>query len=91
MIEAAGEHYPINGGKAERYHGLATADVDGPNAKVVISVVKGTPYDFPLRFTMVERHPLGSQAFVPLVPRPYLVVVCHDHGGRPGEPHASIR
>jgi ureidoglycolate lyase len=90
VIEAAGEHYPINGGKAERYHALATADAYGPNARVVISIVKGTPYDFPLRLAMVERHPLGSQAFVPLSPRPYLVVVCHDHDGRPGEPHAFV-
>src|SRR5262249_24955623 len=90
VIEAAGEHYPINSGKAERYHALATAEARGPYAKVVISIVKGTAYDFPLRLTMVERHPLGSQAFVPLSPRPYLVVVCHDHDGRPGEPHAFV-
>jgi ureidoglycolate lyase len=39
---------------------------------------------------MVERHPLGSQAFVPLSPRPFLVVVCHDENGTPGKPHAFI-
>jgi ureidoglycolate lyase len=90
VIEAAGEHYPINAGKAERFHALATADARGPNGKVVISIVKGTPYEFPLSLTMVERHPLGSQAFVPLSPRPYLVVVCHDMDGRPAEPHAFV-
>ena len=34
--------------------------------------------NFPLKLTMVERHPFGSQAFIPLQPRPFLVVVCHD-------------
>jgi ureidoglycolate lyase len=90
VIEASGEHYPINSGKAERFHALATADARGPNGKVAISIVKGTPYEFPLSMNMVERHPLGSQAFVPLSPRPYLVVVCHDVGGRSGEPHAFV-
>ena len=85
VIDTGGDnHYPINGGKAERYHDLATAEAQGPNARVLISIVKGTPYDFPLTLTMVERHPFGSQAFMPLSPRPFLVVVCHDGDGRPG-------
>jgi ureidoglycolate lyase len=83
-------HHPINGGKAERYHALATAEAAGPNARVLISIVKGSPYEFPLRLAMVERHPLGSQAFVPLSPRPFLVVVCRDEDGRPGEPQAFL-
>lgn len=83
-------HFPINGGKAERYHALATAEAQGPNARVLISIVKGTPYEFPLVLTMVERHPLGSQAFMPLSPRPFVVIVAHDDRGRPGEPHAFI-
>ena len=52
------------GHRAER----ARADLD----------VRGTPYELPLKLTMVERHPFGSQAFIPLSPRPFLVVVCHD-------------
>ena len=68
-------HYPINAGKCERYHALAEADATGPNARVIVSVFKATPYAFPLKLTMVERHPLGSQAFMPLSPRPFLVVV----------------
>ena len=83
-------HYPINGGKAERFHALAAAEAEGPNARVLISIVRGTPYEFPLELTMVERHPLGSQAFVPLSPRPFLVVVCHDGPDGPGAPHAFL-
>ena len=79
VIDAGGDlHYPINGGKTERYHALAKPEAIGPNGHLLISLAKATPYDFPLKLTMVERHPLGSQAFIPLSPRPFLVVVCHD-------------
>jgi ureidoglycolate lyase len=91
VIEIGGDnHYPINGGKAERFHALARADAQGPGGHVLISTVRGTPYAFPLKLKMVERHPFGSQAFIPLDPRPFLVVVCHDEDGRPGTPHAFL-
>jgi ureidoglycolate lyase len=91
VIEIGGDdHFPINGGKAERFHALAAADAAGHNARVLISTVRGTPYEFPLKLAMVERHPLGSQAFIPLDRRPFLVVVCHDEDGRPGMPHAFL-
>ncbi len=83
-------HYPINQGKCERYHDLARVEVEGPNARVLISIFKGTPYEFPLKLAMVERHPLGSQAFMPLSPAPFLVVVCPDTPDGPGEPHAFV-
>jgi len=84
------DHFPINQGKCERYHDLAKVEAEGPNARVLISIFKGTPYDFPLRLAMVERHPFGSQAFMPLSPAPFLVVVCPDAAGGPGEPHAFV-
>jgi ureidoglycolate lyase len=91
VIDTAGDlHYPINGGKTERHHALARAEAAGPNAQVLISIFRGTPYDFPLDLAMVERHPLGSQAFMPLSPRPFLVVVCHDGEDGPGRPHAFV-
>ena len=83
-------HFPINQAKCERYHDLAPVEAVGPNARVLISIFKGTPYDFPLRLGLVERHPLGSQAFMPLSPAPFLVAVCHDEGGRPGTPRAFL-
>ena len=84
------DHFPINQGKCERYHDLAKVEAEGPNARVLISIFKGTPYDFPLKLTMVERHPLGSQAFMPLSPAPFLVVVCPDGPDGPGTPHAFV-
>ncbi len=91
VIETEGaHHYPINGGMTERYHDLATAEVAGPDARVILSIFRGKPYDFPLRLSMVERHPLGSQAFMPLGGRPFLVAVCDDEGGKPGTPQAFV-
>ena len=40
--------------------------------------------------TVVERHPLGSQAFVPLNAAPFLVVVCPNEGDGPGRPRAFV-
>jgi ureidoglycolate lyase len=82
--------YPINGGMCIRHHALAVADVAGEDARIVISLFRGQAYDFPLKLLMVERHPLGSQAFMPLSPRPFLVVVCPDDGGAPGVPQAFL-
>lgn len=91
VIDAGGDnHYPINAGKTERYNALARPEAAGPNGHVLISLGKATPYEFPLKVAMVERHPLGSQAFMPLSPRPFLVVVCHDEDGKPGLPHAFL-
>ncbi|MGE0500513.1 MAG: ureidoglycolate lyase [Rhizobiaceae bacterium] len=91
VIDTVGaNHYPINGGMTERYHDLATATVDGPAARVILSIFRGTPYAFPLKLGMVERHPLGSQAFMPLSDRPFLVVVCSDGAHGPGDPHAFV-
>jgi ureidoglycolate lyase len=85
-----GSHYPINGGMTERYHALARAEAAGPNGHVLINLFKGTPYAFPLSLSMVERHPFGSQAFIPLSPRPFVVIVCHDGQDGPGAPHAFL-
>lgn len=91
VIDTDGDnHYPINGGRCERYHDLARVEATGENARVLISLFKGTPYAFPLKLAMVERHPFGSQAFIPLSPRPFLVVVCDDTPNGPGEPHAFL-
>lgn len=69
------EHFPINDGTTERYHALAAVALDGPSARGILSIFRGEPVNPPVRLTLMERHPLGSQAFMPLDRRPYLVVV----------------
>lgn len=78
----------INQGLCGRFHDLATLDVlDG---RAGISLFKAEPRSLPLRLEMVERHPQGSQAFVPMSHDPFLVVVAPDEGGRPGTPRAFL-
>ena len=91
VIETEGaESFLINADKCRRFHDLATVETAGENARVLINIFRGTPYALPLKLSMVERHPLGSQAFMPLSPAPFLVIVCPDEGGKPGEPRAFI-
>ncbi len=85
--ERAGQ--PINGGTTQRFD-LARAMATGTNAAVVIGMARATPSALPLELTMVERHPYGSQAFVPVRPTRFLVVVAPDEAGRPGPPRAFL-
>lgn len=84
VIEAsdAVRHFTINGGNTERYHDLAEIEA-GPDGKVIVSIFRGQPRKLPFAVEMMERHPLGSQAFVPLSGKPYLVVVA-PAGDPPG-------
>jgi ureidoglycolate lyase len=91
VIEIAdAHHYPINGGMTERYHDLAKIELGGPDPRPLLSIFRGQPYALPLTLKMVERHPLGSQAFYPLSPRPFLVIVALDRHGTPETPRAFL-
>ena len=79
VIETNGaEHFPINNGMTERYHDLARVELAGEAPRPLISIARGKPYDLPLTLTLMERHPLGSQAFYPLSQRPFLSIVAPD-------------
>ena len=80
-VEGSG-HYPINDGYAERHHDLAKVDVAADGGRPLINIFRAKPWPLPLRVAMVERHPLSSQAFIPLAPAPFLVVVAAA-GGAP--------
>lgn len=76
-------HFPINNGMTDRYHDLARIELGGEEAHPLISIFRGRPYTLPLPLSLVERHPLGSQAFYPLSANPWLVIVAEDDDGRP--------
>jgi len=79
----------INEGWAERWHDRARMDF-GPDGHAGISVFKGKPRKLPYDFQMVEQHPEGSQAFIPLSEHPFLVIVAPDEQGTPGTPRAFV-
>lgn len=77
VIEAdpAGKHRTINEGFAERFDDLARLDTGREGGRPVLSVFRARPRALPLQLRLVERHHLGSQAFVPWRPQRFLVVV----------------
>ena len=76
VIETEGRaHYPINAGMAERFSDLAQVDVGAAGGRPLISLCRAQPVSLPLRLRLMERHPLSSQAFIPLSWAPFLIVV----------------
>ncbi|MCS3741763.1 MULTISPECIES: ureidoglycolate lyase [unclassified Rhizobium] len=89
VIEMEGaDNFPINAGRCIRYHDLARIETTGENARPMISLFRAEPCQLPLVLELVERHPLGSQAFIPLTDRSFLVIVAEETGNGPGEPLA---
>lgn len=84
----AAQHFTINGGNTERYHDLAAIE-PGADGKVIVSIFRGQPRQLPFTVEMMERHPKGSQAFVPMSGRPYLVVVA-PAGEAPSAKNLSV-
>jgi ureidoglycolate lyase len=76
----------INNGTTERYHALAEPVVIGEPERLIFNIFRGQPRKFPYEIGMMERHPFGSQSFVPLSGRPFLVGVSEDEDGKPGRP-----
>lgn len=76
VIEAsdASHHFSINAGNTERFHDLAKLD-PGADGRVIVSIFRGQARALPFIVEMMERHPLASQAFIPLSGRSYLVAV----------------
>lgn len=76
----------INQGLCGRFHDRAALDFG--DGRAGISLFKAEPRTLPLTLEMVERHPEGSQAFLPMSFDPFLVIAAPDEGGRPGRPRA---
>lgn len=74
------DYFMINNGSTRRYHQLGDVDTSDEAGNTIISIFQATPVQYPLRVTMMERHPLGSQAFMPLLGNPYLILVAQLTG-----------
>ena len=90
MDTAAAELRMINGGTTERFHALAMADTATGGGNTILSLFRGQPREFPYAVDMMERHPLGSQAFFPVTGGDWIAVVAEDRDGRPGAPRAFL-
>jgi ureidoglycolate lyase len=74
-VDGRGRHRTINEGFAQRFDDLARLDTQRRQGRPILSVFRAKPRELPLQLRLVERHLLGSQAFVPLRPQRFLVVV----------------
>jgi ureidoglycolate lyase len=89
VLEVAGSPDKIiNQGKCGRYHDLAAMDFGDGRAGISLfqAELRGLPY----LLDLLERHPLGSQAFIPMSQSRFLITVAEDAGGVPGAPRAFI-
>ena len=76
VIEARSETViNINQGTSQRFHDLARVDVASGEGHPLVNIFRASPYPEPLTLSMMEKHPLGSQLFMPLQQHAYLVAV----------------
>lgn len=81
VIETEGSsHFSINNGSTERYHRLAEVELAQTDDKAIISIFRANRLQYPLDIKMLERHPQGSQAFIPMQRQRFLIVVAPPAG-----------
>jgi ureidoglycolate lyase len=79
----------INRGLCGRWHDRARLDF-GTDGRAGLSIFKSEPRSLPYTLDLLERHPDGSQAFIPMSETEWLVIVAPDLGDRPGAPRAFL-
>ena len=72
----------INDGYAKRFDGIANLDTAKDNGKTTISIFSAIKRTFPMKIDMMEQHPLGSQAFIPMKETTFLSFVA-PNGEKP--------
>ncbi|MBA1337372.1 MAG: ureidoglycolate lyase [Pelagibacterales bacterium] len=65
----------INAGYAKRYDDLANINTQKDEGKTIISIFSALKRNFPMKIDMMEKHPLGSQAFIPMIETTFLAFV----------------
>ena len=72
----------INDGYAKRYDGIANLNTKKDNGESTISIFSALKRSFPMKVDMMEKHPLGSQAFIPMKETTFLAFVAPE-GDKP--------
>lgn len=89
VLEVSGDPtVMINQGMCARYSDLAKLDFS--DGRAGISIFKSEMRLIPYELNMVERHPLGSQAFISMSQHPFLVITADDQNGIPVNPQAFV-
>ena len=65
----------INAGYAKRFDNLANINTSKDDGKTIISIFSALKRTFPMEIDMMEKHPLGSQAFIPMKETTFLSFV----------------
>ena len=81
VIDATGDYKLINQSQCRRHHNRATLDFT--DAQPGISMFQAQPRQFPYTLTLIERHPKGSQAFIPMTQNPFLIITATDPHSKP--------
>ena len=72
----------INEGYAKRFDGIANLDTSKDNGETTICIFSALKRSFPMTIDMMEKHPLGSQAFIPMKQTTFLALVAPE-GNKP--------
>lgn len=77
VIEKEGaQSFETNQGTAVRYHDLARLALSANEGRSLLSIFEAVvPAVLPVRLRLLERHPISSQAFIPMGAAPFVVVV----------------
>ena len=90
VLEAVGTPDKIiNQGNCGRFHDRAALDF-GPEGRAGMSIFQAQPRQLPYALDLLERHPEGSQAFVPMSQDSWLVIVASDANGVPDQIRAFL-
>jgi ureidoglycolate lyase len=90
VLSATGAHDKlINQGLCKRFHDRARLDF-GPDGQAGISLFQAELRHLPYPLDMMERHPDGTQAFLPMSEDAFLITVAPDVAGKPGRPRAFL-
>ena len=68
----------INNGYAKRFDEIAKIDTSSKNGETTISIFSALKRSFPMKIDMMEKHPLGSQAFIPMKETTFLTLVAPE-------------
>jgi len=68
----------INEGYAKRFDGIANLNTSADNGETTICIFSALKRSFPMKVDMMEKHPLGSQAFIPMKQTTFLVLVAPE-------------